>query len=63
MYICFIWSRQKQSGLKGQLYDPENVASISGTKAAILVLVIPASGKGEWVKGAHAYTWQYTLQK
>lgn len=42
-----MWSREKLSGLEVQFYDPENVASIYGTKSAILVLVIPASGKGE----------------
>ena len=43
------------------VYDPENVASISGTKAAILVLDIPARGNGP---REHMHIpWQYTLQK
>lgn len=51
-----MWSREKQSGLEGELYGLENVASISGTKAAVLVFVITANGKGERVQGAQVST-------
>ena len=58
-----IWSREKQSGLEGWLYNPQSLAFISGRKEAIRVFVIPASGKGEYFKGIHVHTLEEQAQK